>query len=408
MTVDYYRSSIVSSDVTHGDKGIFVQVLGESVLTTSGLCRGDEVLAKRRSLGSLVINEGFVPVAEKKTFVEGKGKSISTIVDCKFSSLVKSTSLSPLKNNDKGASSLGMNLFVSRFGNSNAIPIGSVINANSKSFANINFGNSVDEVPDGCRVDSGSEVGYDAAPVFDNLLKEDGKKMNLWKNQGNIWLKLNNNSTYEPWIHVNYNRNKRGSKSALIKIPAQRLVNKKKLDNIETKKEEVSVEMIDKILEDGMNVKTMEETPSKVVGKIDEENKSLEMEEVEPSVPGRNYSKTFELKADLSSSVGVPDVLEKKNMFMMLQTIDEVEMRKVQKAIQWLKERTVSWRLLKKRKRRRMLQRSWRMTLFKAEKPLQNLTFTFPVWRSTKRYVTLLVTAVNLLIFLPPRNGRVP
>ncbi|KAH0451790.1 hypothetical protein IEQ34_019089 [Dendrobium chrysotoxum] len=43
-----------------------------------------------------------------------------------------------------------------------------------------------------------------------------------------------------------------------------------------------------------------------------------------------------------------------------------------------------------------------------AEKPLQDSLSPSPVWRNTKRYVTLLVTAADLLLFLHPGDGRLP
>ncbi|XP_020704682.1 uncharacterized protein LOC110115708 [Dendrobium catenatum] len=69
---------------------------------------------------------------------------------------------------------------------------------------------------------------------------------------------MNRNSTYRPWILVNYNKNNRGYRGTSNKFPAQRITSKQRMDNVNTKEADNSVGMAGKVLEDSMKVNTVE------------------------------------------------------------------------------------------------------------------------------------------------------
>ncbi|KAH0455958.1 hypothetical protein IEQ34_015990 [Dendrobium chrysotoxum] len=138
-------------------------VIGRLSEGVKGANREAENVRRRRSKGELIISEIGVSHMEKIQHVEGKGKEISLIDDCKTPRLLKSSGVSLAKTSNPEASSSGMNIFVNHFGNLNAIPVlDSKINVNTLSLVNKSSHNFVNTsvvpleksvVSNGCNVD---------------------------------------------------------------------------------------------------------------------------------------------------------------------------------------------------------------------------------------------------------------
>ncbi|KAI0510967.1 hypothetical protein KFK09_011583 [Dendrobium nobile] len=136
-------------------------------------------LMNKSSRGSLVIRENNGESPKKITHVEGNGKAIADEVVVVTPRIVKRTS--ELESNDPSTSSSEMKIFVNRFGNSNAIPRHSVINANSHNPFNKKFHiNGSSSLEDNINVEK-----VDAVMPTRNVMKVDG---NPWRKKPYIKL----------------------------------------------------------------------------------------------------------------------------------------------------------------------------------------------------------------------------
>ncbi|PKU62982.1 hypothetical protein MA16_Dca021779 [Dendrobium catenatum] len=322
MATDHRRPSFVMGKVTSEEEELNVaQVVGGSAMNEKVLIGMNRENVKRRSSGAFTIKEGYIPSAEKKVLVEGKGKSVSSVADCETLTGKISADISPFKFNDNGASSSGMNIIVSRFGNSNVISVlGSKINANSNSFAKNNPCKSVDEIPRGDKTEAVLEEGEVADQVFDELPKEDGHKLKLWRKNSHIKGNFIESNSFLPWIHVNYKRHNRGLRGNSNKLSAQSKNNKKRLDNVSMKMADKYVRMAGKVLEGGLKEITMEVIPSK---RYDKSEKIQEVVEVDSLTSENTFSNSTEMIVEIISAMEVPITLEGKNMFSVLQTVNE-------------------------------------------------------------------------------------
>ncbi|KAL0911907.1 hypothetical protein M5K25_017843 [Dendrobium thyrsiflorum] len=157
--------------------------------------RDEEAIRRRKSKGELVISEGKGIPLKEVSHVDGKGKGIALIADCKTPDLLNTSGIYPAKTLDPEASSSGMNIFVNRFGNPNAIPVfDSKINADSVSPVHKSIPVKTTSGP--VETLDGSNV-CKASLVFEGMSKNNVESENL----GNPWKK-------NPYIKLNFNKDK--------------------------------------------------------------------------------------------------------------------------------------------------------------------------------------------------------
>ncbi|PKU68143.1 hypothetical protein MA16_Dca015645 [Dendrobium catenatum] len=95
---------------------------------------------------------------------------------------------------ENDASCSGMNIFVQRFGNSNAIPGNSALNVNSLSFENKNVTRNVNKEDDCLNVKLPEDNGNTTDQMFDKLTEKNTKNPNpenAWTKKSYIKIKLN-------------------------------------------------------------------------------------------------------------------------------------------------------------------------------------------------------------------------
>ncbi|KAL0910886.1 hypothetical protein M5K25_018983 [Dendrobium thyrsiflorum] len=150
----------------------------------------EEDIRNRRLKGELIIEEGKCIPDYKFKQVTGKGKGIAIDFDC------KTPPARHLLYQDHDASTSGMNIFVNKYGNSNAIPtLGSKINAISPSPINKNFhtGSNDNSVSNVVSVDS---ISANAAKVPVDLPVKNPEVVNV----PNPWTK-------KQFIKINFCKN---------------------------------------------------------------------------------------------------------------------------------------------------------------------------------------------------------